>query len=47
MVFVAFSIAISMVIWPPKIKTPKLSINEEIDEVVEEIIELEQEFKRF
>ena len=47
MVFLAFSIGLSMKIFPPNPISRKLSIPEEIDEILEEIIELEAASKRY
>jgi hypothetical protein len=47
MIFIGFSIAITMVIWPPKINVPNITIGEQINEEVEEMIELEEEEHKY
>lgn len=47
MIFIAFGISLSMVIWPPKTYVRNLSISEQINEEVEEMVELEEEQHRY
>jgi hypothetical protein len=47
MAFVAFMIAASIYIFPPLVASRKVSIPEQIDEIVEEMVEFENESKRY
>ena len=49
MLFIAFSIGVCMLGCPPQVNKKKnaLGVEEEIEEIVEEMIELEVESKRF